>query len=61
MKHAAQRIVIGEFPMIRFSVRVGSRAHAFKICSGHGSFVWRQSALGRSAGTEQQRRDCNQG
>ena len=58
VQFAAERVVIGEFAMIRFGVRVSRRAHGLKIAPGQRRFVLRQGMPGRPAGSEQN--DCDE-
>ena len=57
MEFAAERVVIGEFAMVRFGVGVSGRAHSLKIASGQRRFVLRQGVPGRPAGSKQN--DCD--
>ena len=57
MEFAAERVVIGEFAMVRFGVRVSRRAHSLKIASGQRRFVLRQGVPSRPAGSKQN--DCD--
>jgi hypothetical protein len=57
VQFAAKRIVIGEFAMVRFGVRISRRAHGLKIAPGQRRFVLRQGMPGRPAGSKQN--DCD--
>ena len=57
VQFAAERVVIGEFAMVRFGVRVSRRAHGLKIVPGQRRFVLRQGMPGRPAGGKQN--DCD--
>jgi hypothetical protein len=58
VQFAAERVVIGEFAMVRFGVRVSRRAHGLKIAPSQRRFVLRQGMPGRPAGSEQN--DCDE-
>src|SRR5438094_9652237 len=53
MQFSTERVVIAVFPMVRFRVRVGRRAHMLKTRFRQRRLVRRQCALGRPARTEQ--------
>ena len=57
MQFATERVVIGEFAMVRFGVRVSRRAHGLKIAPGQRRFVLRQGMPRRPAGSKQN--DCD--
>ena len=57
VQFAAERVVIGEFAMVRFGVRVSRRAHSLKIVPGQRRLVLRQGVPGRPARGKQS--DCD--
>ena len=52
-----ERIAIAILAMVRFGVRVGGCAHILKIRFCKWPFIWRQGALGGSAGAKQDKSD----
>ncbi len=65
VQFSAQCVVIGEFAMVGFGVRVGGRAHILEVCFCQRRFVLRQgarpgcstSAKKKSADDEQRYKD----
>jgi hypothetical protein len=54
---ATERVVIAEFAMVRFGVRVGGCPHILEIRFREWPLIWRQGALGGPAGAEQDNSD----